>query len=81
MGDLSTEGAVVHEKDFKILGVVDDELFESVGKIVFGGVVRTVADFWHFLVASESSTHAVINAWISLELPLGLLQLSASLPP
>lgn len=31
VGDLSTKSAIIHEKDFKILGVVDEELLEPVG--------------------------------------------------
>lgn len=39
MGDLGAEGSVVHEEDIKIFGVVDNEFFESVWKIVLGSVV------------------------------------------
>ena len=39
MGDLSAEGTIVHQKDVKILGVVHNEFFESVGKIVLGSVI------------------------------------------
>jgi len=39
VGDLSAEGAVVHEKDFKILGVMHNEFFESIGKIVLGSII------------------------------------------
>jgi hypothetical protein len=81
VGDFSAEGAVVHQQDVEVLRVVHYELFEAVGKIVLRGVVRAVADLGHFLVASEATTHAVINAWMGLQVPLGLLQLSASLPP
>ena len=63
MGDFCAEGAVVHEEDIKILDIVDDKLLESVGKEVLGGIVRAIADFWHFLIASEATAHSVINAW------------------
>jgi hypothetical protein len=62
MCDFSAEGAVVHEEDVEVLGVVDEELLESVGEEVLGGVVRAVSDLGHLLVASEATTHAVINA-------------------
>lgn len=62
MGDLSTEGAVIHEQHVKILGVVDYKLLEPVRKEELGGIVRAIADFGHLLIASESSSHPVINA-------------------
>ena len=37
--DFSAEGSVVHEKNFEIFGIVDDELLEAVGEVVLGGVV------------------------------------------
>ncbi len=61
MGDLGAEGSVVHEEDVEVLGVVNDEFLQAVGKEKLGGVVRAVADFGHLLVASESSPHAVVN--------------------
>jgi hypothetical protein len=79
--DFSAEGAVVHEEDIEILGVVDDELLQPVGEEELGGVVGAVSDLGHLLVASEATAHAVVNAWVGREVPLGLLQLSASLPP
>ena len=59
--DFSAEGSVVHEKNFEIFDIVDDELLEAVGEVVLGGVVWAIADFWHFLVASEATTHPVID--------------------
>ena len=61
MGDLSAEGAVVHEKDVEVCGVVHDEFLESVGKEELGGVVGAVTDLGHLLVASEATTHAVVD--------------------
>lgn len=37
--DLSTEGAVVHEEDVEVLGIMDEKLLESVGEEVLGGIV------------------------------------------
>ena len=62
MGDFSAEGAVVHEEHVEVFGVANQELLESVGEEELGGVVGAVADFGHFLVASEASPHAVIDA-------------------
>ncbi len=81
MSNLSAEGAVVHEEDVKILGVVDNKLLEAVGKIVLGCVVRAVSDFGHLFVSSESSSHSVVDTWVTSKIPLGLLQLSANRPP
>ena len=61
MGDLTTEGPVVHEEDVEVLGVVDDEFLQAVGEEELGGAVRAVTDFGHLLVASESSPHAVVD--------------------
>jgi len=81
VGDLSAEGSVVHKEDIQIFSVVNNEFFKSVRKIVLGGFVWSVSYFGHFLITSESSSHSVINAYMFVKLPLGLLQLSASLPP
>jgi hypothetical protein len=39
VSDFSAEGSVVHEEDVEVFGVVDDELLETVGEVVLGGVV------------------------------------------
>ena len=61
VGDLSAESSVVHQQNIQILDVVNHELLETVGKVVFGGVVRSVTDSGHILVASESSPHSVVD--------------------
>lgn len=61
MGNLTTEGPVVHEEDVEVLGVVHDEFLQAVGEEELGGIVRAIADFGHLLVASESSPHAVVD--------------------
>jgi hypothetical protein len=40
---------------------VHDEFLQPVGEEELGGVVGSITDFGHLLVASESSSHAVIN--------------------
>ena len=61
---------------------MDEELLKSVGKMESGFLITAVTDLGHGLVASKSSSHSVIDTWIYLlSLPLGLLQLGASLPP
>ena len=81
MGDFSAEGAVVHEEDVEIADASDYEFFKAVGEIVSSLLVGAVTDLGHLLVASESSPHSVVDAYVRGELPLGLLQDSASLPP
>ena len=81
MCNLSTEGSVIHEEDIEILGVVDDELLQSVGEEELGGVVTSVADLGHLLVSSKATTHAVVDTCVMGTVPLGLLQLSARRPP
>lgn len=61
MGNLCAESPVVHEEDVEVCGVVDDELLESVRKEELGGIVGAVSDLGHLLVASEATTHAVVD--------------------
>ena len=81
MRNLCAEGAIVHEKNIEILHIMHHKFFESVRKVKLGGVVRTIPDFWHLLVASESTPHAVVDAYVREDVPLGLRQLSAKRPP
>jgi hypothetical protein len=62
MGDFATEGPVVHEENIEVLCIVNNEFLKPVGKEELGSVVRAISDFRHLLVASESSSHAIINA-------------------
>lgn len=81
MSDFSAEGAVVHEEDVEIRDASDYEFFKTVGKIVSSLFVGAVSDLGHFLVASESSSHSVVDTYVRRGIPLGLLHDSASLPP
>lgn len=38
---------VVHHKDFKLFGVVDNKFLETIRKIVAGLLVRAIANIWH----------------------------------
>jgi hypothetical protein len=62
VSDLGAESTVIHEEDIKVLDVMDNEFFEPVGKEELGSVVGAVSDFGHLLVASEATTHPVVNA-------------------
>jgi hypothetical protein len=59
--DLSAESSVVHEEDIEVLRIVNHKFLESVGKEELGSVIGSVTDFGHLLVASESSSHAVVD--------------------
>ena len=61
MSNFSTESSIVHEKDIKIFDVVDDEFLEPVRQVISGFLIRTIADFRHGSVASEASSHSVVN--------------------
>ena len=61
MSDFSTEGSVVHEENIEVLRIVNNEFLKSVGKEELGCVVRAISDFRHLLVASESSSHSVVD--------------------
>lgn len=65
MSNFSTESSIVHEKDVKIFNVVDDKFLESVGQVISGFLIRTVADFRHGSVTSESTPHSVVDSWIN----------------
>lgn len=65
MSNLSTEGSVVHEEDIKVSNATNNEFFKTVGEIVSSLFVRSVSDFGHFFVASESSSHSVIDTYVS----------------
>ena len=63
MSDFGTESSIVHQKNVKIAGVSDKELFKAVGEMESGFFIVSVTDFWHGLVASESSSHSVVDTW------------------
>ena len=63
MSDFGAEGSIVHEEDVEVLGVSDEELFEAVGEMESGFFIVSVSDFGHGLVASESSSHSVVDTW------------------
>jgi hypothetical protein len=63
MSNFGTEGSVVHQKDIKVFRIVNNKFLQSIGEEKFGGIVRSITDFRHFLVASKATTHSVINTW------------------
>lgn len=65
MGDFCTKSSIVHEKNIQILGVMHKEFLETIGKMVSGLFIRTVADFGHGPIASEASSHSVIDTMSS----------------
>jgi hypothetical protein len=82
VGNFSTESSVVHQQNIKITNVSDNEFSKAVGKMESSFLIVTITDLWHGFVASESSSHSVIDTCNKIGLvPLGLLQLAASLPP
>ena len=64
VSDLGAESSVVHQQNVKVSNAANDELFETVGKVVSGLAIWSVTDFGHLFVTSETSAHSVINAWI-----------------
>jgi hypothetical protein len=63
VSDFRTESSIVHQENVKIAGVSDEELFKAVGEMESGFFIVSVTDFWHGLVASESSSHSVVDTW------------------
>ena len=62
MSNLCAESSIIHEQDVQILDIMDQEFFQTVGKVISGFLIGAVADFGHWLVASKASPHSVINA-------------------
>jgi hypothetical protein len=61
VSDFGTECSIVHQKNVKIAGVSDEELFKAIGKMESGFFIVSIADFGHGFVASESSSHSVVD--------------------
>ena len=58
---LGSEGAVVHEEELNVLGVVDEESLVAGGHHVAGLLVGTVTDGGHGLLALEATTLGIVN--------------------
>ena len=67
VSDLCAEGSVVHEEDIQIFDISDCEFLQSVGHVVPCFFIGSIAYFRHFFVASESSSHSVVDACDSAE--------------
>ena len=61
LSDLSSVRAVVHEEQFNVFLVSDQELLESACKHMSGLVVLLAADLWSSDSASESTSHGGIH--------------------
>lgn len=61
VSNLGGKDTVVHQEQFKLSGVLDQELLESVGEEVTGLAVGTVSDLGHGNLALETSADTVIN--------------------
>jgi hypothetical protein len=61
VSDFSAVFSVVHHQQFQLLGVVDEELVETVGEEVSGGLVRTITDLGLRNGTLESSSDTRVN--------------------
>lgn len=61
VADLSSVGAVVHEKELNVLGVLDEESLVAGGHHVLGLLVGAIADGGHGNVRLEASTDAGVD--------------------
>jgi len=61
VGDLGSEGAVVHQQEVQFRNVGDKKLLEAVGHQVASHLAVTVTDLGHDDLALETATDAVIN--------------------
>ncbi len=62
VSDLGAVGAVIHEKCFQLLSVINGDLLESVGQKEPGLLVAPVSDLGHAGLACESASHRVVDA-------------------
>lgn len=61
MGDLTGVGAVVHQEEFNVFFVSDEELLEARSEHVSGLLVLLRADLGLSDLSSEASSHARVN--------------------
>ncbi len=61
LSDLTSKGAVVHQEQFKVFFVSDEELFEARSEHVSGLLVLLGADLGFSDLASEASSHSGVN--------------------
>ena len=61
VGDFSAVGSVVHEEEFNIFWVSNEQLFEPIWQEVSGLSVGSLTDTWHHLVASVLTSDSAIN--------------------
>ena len=59
--NLTAVNSVVHQKNFKVFLVGDQELLETIWKKVAGLVVLLATNLWHFLGTLHSSSGEAIN--------------------
>ena len=61
MGKFSSISAVIHEQQFNVLFVADQELSEAAGEEVTRIFGLLATDHWHAHSASESASDSAIN--------------------
>ena len=61
LGNFTAVNSIVHEENFKIFLVGDEELLESIWQQVTSQVILLASDLWHFLRTLHSSTGEAIN--------------------
>ena len=61
MSEFSSEDSVIHQQQFKVSFVSDNEGLETTFSHESSGLISSVTNLGHGLVASESSSDSVIN--------------------
>jgi len=61
VSEFSSEDSVIHQQQFKVSFVGDDEGLETTSSHESSGSIGSVTNLGHGLVASESSSDSVIN--------------------
>ena len=77
LGDLAGVHAVVHQEQFNVFFVSDEELLEARFELISGLLVLLAADLWLSDLASEASSHSGVDT--SLLSPRSLFKVNAPL--
>jgi hypothetical protein len=87
VGEFSAVNSVVHQQNFKILIVSDQELLESIGKEELGLPGLTISAFDQGLVTSVLTSYTTVNtsgsspAWLELSIEILVFKSSELLGP
>ena len=65
MSNFCAESSIVHEENVQVADIMNEEFFKTIGQVESGFLIASVTDLGHGLVASKSSSHSVVDTWVS----------------